>query len=1185
MSSLRRFFDAGSFERGQRYERERRVVTLDVVARGKGVLSLTASVQGSERRPYEQDIDVTVKGDAVQLVDGGCDCPVGYNCKHVAAAVIAWARRQDTKPNDTAADRTARPPSHSSAEFAPSAPPTPVPALSAPLQALLFRLDEAAARDAGDTYPETVRKRLLYVLGLEEGTDGGRRLALRVLSVSLRKDGGFANDAKTYDWHQLSNMPAAKFIIPSDRAILSVAARTSDYATPNSFALAAEWAPWLIERMLRSGRLHWGDFRTGRPLRAGPARPGTPRWDHDSTGRQRFAIALEAPSAIALPTVPLLFLDPDSGECGPIDTGLAPNVAATLLGAPPLPPSEVAAFRAAAGRLGDRLPVLPDPPTRTETRRVAPRPRLRLRLARHGYGYDHRYGYGYGAGAYGSATATGVPVAELSFDYAATRVASNGPATPLQWMEDGVLVTADRQPKEEAKAAQRLRKADLVPNPMPLSVGGGPPVQKALFVASGDALAERSVWLELVHTGLSALRAEGWGVEIDPDFPYQVLDAPADWALEIGDGTGIDWFGLSLGVEVGGERIDLLPVLRTVIEALGRFDPAEFYPDEFYPAEFDPADAAFNNGGSDETGPPRGLDAVLEMVAPDGVLFVQVDDTRFLPLEVGRLRPLIGVLMELFGLQPDGGAGAGLRIGRTHLGDLAALEAAAGAVGIPLLGADAVRRMAQALRATGGVPAATVPEGLRATLRPYQKAGLDWLQFLAAHGFGGILADDMGLGKTVQALAHLLAEKEAGRLDRPSLLVAPTSVLGNWRAEVQRFAPGLRTLVLHGPQRKAAHGALGDHDLVVTSYALLPRDREALEAQPWHLAIFDEAQYLKNPAAQATKAAQALEARQRLCLTGTPVENNLDELWSLFALAVPPLLGDRTGFRRQFRTPIEKRGDADRQRVLARRVRPFLLRRTKEEVASELPPKTEIVETVEPHAAQRDLYETIRLAMDKRVREEVARKGLARSHITILDALLKLRQVCCDPRLVKLESARTRVAKGAASAKLERLLEMLPELLEDGRRILLFSQFTSMLDLIKPELERQGVPFVELTGETRDRDTPVRRFQAGEAPLFLISLKAGGTGLNLTAADTVIHYDPWWNPAVEAQATDRAHRIGQEKPVFVYKLVTMGTVEERMVQLQERKRQLGEAVYDEAGGAERLLTAEDVDFLLAPIDA
>ena len=1148
--SLRRFFDHGSFERGQRYEHEGRVRALEVVVRRRGTVLITAEVQGSERYPYTQEVEIALRNGAVSGVYGDCDCPIGENCKHVAAAVIAWVRREETE------ERTVEPlPISAPRVQPPTAPPvmaSPPPVFSPSLQTLLLRLNEAAERDAGDHYPETVRKRLLYVLGLEDEADGGRRVALRVLSVSLRKGGGFANDEKVYVGHQLANMPTAKFITPADHAIASAVVQGSHRLSSGAFGLKADWAPWLIERMLRTGRLYWGDFHDGAPLRSAPALLGTPRWDHDGVGRQRFTVALDTPSAVALPTVPLLYVDPGSGTCGPIETGMAPHVAATLLEAPPLAPGEVATFRASVERIGDRLPVLPEPPARTETRTVKPRPILRLRLARRTPIYGYGYGFNYGAGA-----PVDVPAAELAFEYGSARVAPGDPAVPLQWMEDGVLVTASRQPKAESKAANRLRKAGLTLNAQAMSVAGGPPLLRAFHVVPDNAPSdERSVWLELCHTLLPALRAEGWGIETDPDFPFQILDAPTNWSLEVGDGTGIDWFGLSLGVEVEGERVDLLPVLRAVIDAMGR--------------------VAFH-------GPDMELDLLLDAMAPQGVVFVRLDETRFLPLPVERLRPLIGVLMELFGLQP--GDAGGLRIGRTHLGDLSALEDAASAAGIPLLGADAVRGMARALRESGGVPAGVVPAGLRATLRPYQKTGLDWMQFLAAHGFGGILADDMGLGKTVQALAHLLSEKEAGRLDRPSLLVAPTSVLGNWRAEVQRFAPELRTLVLHGPQRKAAHGSLAEHDLVVTSYALLPRDREALEAQPWHLAIFDEAQYLKNPTAQAAKAAQALEARQRLCLTGTPVENNLDELWALFAQAVPSLLGDRTGFRRQFRTPVEKHGDAERQRVLARRVRPFLLRRTKEEVAADLPPKTEIVETVEPQEAQRDLYETIRLAMDQRVREELARKGLARSHITILDALLKLRQVCCDPRLVKLESARKKVAKGAASAKLERLLEMLPELLADGRRILLFSQFTSMLDLIKPELETRDIPFVELTGDTRDRDTPVRRFQAGEVPLFLISLKAGGTGLNLTAADTVIHYDPWWNPAVEDQATDRAHRIGQDKPVFVYKLVTMGTVEERMVQLQERKRQLGEAVYDEAGGAEGLLTAEDVDFLLAPIDA
>jgi SNF2 family DNA or RNA helicase len=359
----------------------------------------------------------------------------------------------------------------------------------------------------------------------------------------------------------------------------------------------------------------------------------------------------------------------------------------------------------------------------------------------------------------------------------------------------------------------------------------------------------------------------------------------------------------------------------------------------------------------------------------------------------------------------------------------------------------------------------------------------------------------------------------------------------------------------------------------------LPRDTARLSPIAWHLVILDEAQAIKNAVAKTTKLVCDLEARHRLCLTGTPVQNHLGELWSQFAFLMPGLLGDAKQFTRVFRAPIEKRQDEARRTLLVQRLKPFLLRRTKALVASDLPPKTEIVRPIELAGHQRDLYETVRLAMHERVRREVAQKGFARSQIVFLDALLKLRQVCCDPRLVKLAAAR----KVAGSAKLEHLMEMLPPLIEDGRRILLFSQFTSMLDLIIPALTASGIPFVELRGDTRDRATPVASFQNGEVPLFLISLKAGGTGLNLTAADTVIHYDPWWNPAVEEQATDRAHRIGQDKPVFVYKLVVQGTVEERMRELQERKKVLAAGVLDAAEGNAAALDAGDIERLFEPL--
>jgi SNF2 family DNA or RNA helicase len=437
----------------------------------------------------------------------------------------------------------------------------------------------------------------------------------------------------------------------------------------------------------------------------------------------------------------------------------------------------------------------------------------------------------------------------------------------------------------------------------------------------------------------------------------------------------------------------------------------------------------------------------------------------------------------------------------------------------------------------------------------------------------------MGLGKTVQALAHILIEKQAGRLDRPALVIAPTSVIPNWKAETARFAPQLRVHVSHGLKRKGTFDKIGDSDLVLTTYALLPRDKEALLAQEFHLVLLDEAQQIKNAQTLAAKVVSQLQARHRLCLTGTPLENHLGELWSLFHFLMPGLLGDVSAFRRSYRTPIEKYGDELRRHSLVRRIRPFLLRRTKEQVATELPAKTEIVLPVELTGRQRDLYETVRASMHERVREEIAARGLAQSQIVVLDALLKLRQVCCDPRLLKLDSAK----RLKESAKLEALMDMLREMLTQGRRVLLFSQFTSMLALIEQELHEESIRYVKLTGDTRDREKPVKAFQSGEVPLFLISLKAGGTGLNLTAADTVIHYDPWWNPAVETQATDRAHRIGQNKPVFVYKLIASGSVEEKIGALQASKAALAASVLGDGAATGAAITADDIRALFEPM--
>jgi SNF2 family DNA or RNA helicase len=486
----------------------------------------------------------------------------------------------------------------------------------------------------------------------------------------------------------------------------------------------------------------------------------------------------------------------------------------------------------------------------------------------------------------------------------------------------------------------------------------------------------------------------------------------------------------------------------------------------------------------------------------------------------------------------------------------------------------AIRAAIERFRSDSDYPEVALPAAFRATLRPYQQRGVNWMQALRAEGLSGLLADDMGLGKTAQTIAHICVEHEQGRLIDPVLVVVPTSLVPNWLAELQRFAPHLRVLVLHGIDRHERRAQQAEADVVITTYTVLARDIEQMTQTRFHLMVLDEAQAIKSPYAKATLAACQIGANQRLCLSGTPIENNLGELWSQFAFLMPGLLGGRRDFARRYRLPIERRGDDTRRIQLARRIRPFMLRRTKAEVVPELPPKHTILRRVTLAADQRELYETIRAAQHNSVREHIAAAGLAQSRIQVLDALLKLRQACCDPRLVKLEAARA----VTSSSKLDDLTEMVSEMVSEGRRILIFSQFTSMLDLIEPRLNEAKIAFTSLRGDTRDRAAPVQTFESGAVPVFLISLKAGGRGLNLTSADTVIHYDPWWNPAVEDQASDRAHRIGQTKSVFVFKLIAADTVEERILDLQARKAELASLAFDSEGDVSRL-GYDDIDYL------
>jgi non-specific serine/threonine protein kinase len=483
------------------------------------------------------------------------------------------------------------------------------------------------------------------------------------------------------------------------------------------------------------------------------------------------------------------------------------------------------------------------------------------------------------------------------------------------------------------------------------------------------------------------------------------------------------------------------------------------------------------------------------------------------------------------------------------------------------------------LKDFSGIRDVPAPKGLETDLRPYQAEGLKWLEFLREYGFHGILADDMGLGKTVQVIALLLKEKERGHLKGPSLIVVPTSLIFNWAHEIARFAPALSVVTWHGPDRHTLARQLAKADVVLTNYALVRQDVDRLEGMPFHYLVVDEAQYIKNPESQVSRAVRQLSARHRLALTGTPLENHLGELWAHFAFLMPGLLGGYPDFRRRFGGPIE-RGDAEAAEVLLARVRPFILRRTKEQVESELPERVETVLYCRLEGAQRALYERIRDACRERVARSIQAKGLGGSRVTILDALLKLRQVCCHPAL--LPDAMTDGL--TESAKMDLFLEFVTESMEEGHRLLVFSQFVTMLKLIRERLDESHVPYAYLDGRTRDREAKVKAFQEHpEIPLFLISLKAGGTGLNLTGADYVVHFDPWWNPAVERQATDRAHRIGQTRKVFSYKLIAEDTVEEKILALQERKQALSDVLLGGEPELVRNLSVEDLEKIFGGI--
>ncbi len=847
-------------------------------------------------------------------------------------------------------------------------------------------------------------------------------------------------------------------------------------------------------------------------------------WQLEKDGFQRPVLKHEQESLDYLFLDKPWYIDPVGDECGLMTIPVPLVQLKQVLALPPVALDDVAAAIELIRSINEALP-LPNPFIHREVRRGKPRGIVRFDAAEQEEPVVNPNPAGV------------LFYVHLAFDYSGFEFNAEDPFPVVVFEEGQNLIrlerdfSAEKQQQQEITQILNLRKPSVDER-----------LKFDLKTTDIEVLSHyhhEEDLTRLYQQVIPLLKSKQWQVEfLHPLYEEVVDEAQVEWYSDFKE-QGTDFFSYQLGILVEGRPVNIVPVVAALINQWQSTD--------------------------------------IQQLPDDQTVKLSLANGKALRVNLGRIKPLVNFLMQ-YGTRSLH-EGDSLTISRHQLMLIRETEQALAAAALRWHGGEAIRMQLQKLVDLSRLEQIRPPAGLKAMLRDYQQQGLNWLQLLRECCLGGVLADDMGLGKTVQTLAHMQLEKEQGRLQKASLIVAPTSLVVNWFEEAKRFTPELKVLIFHGQERH--QDEFDGYDLVISTYGLIQRDKSRFIDYPFYYLILDEAQSIKNARAKTTQIIQQVKATHRLCLSGTPLENHLGELWSLFHFLMPGLLGDAKQFRRFFKTPIEKDGDDTRRELLAARVRPFMLRRNKNQVASELPPKTEMVRLIELAGNQRDLYETIRISMEKKVREAIARQGMGKSHIVLLDALLKLRQVCCDPRLLSIPGAA--IAHGF-SAKLDALLDLLDNLVEEDRRILVFSQFTSMLKLIEEQLERRRYTYLKLTGQTQNRQDLVNQFQQGKASIFLISLKAGGTGLNLTRADTVIHYDPWWNPAAEEQATDRSHRIGQENPVFVYKLITRGTVEEAILAMQSRKRALFEGILADNSHHLDLLTDRDLEVLFTPLD-
>jgi superfamily II DNA or RNA helicase len=1124
-NQLEKYFGKKTISRGIGYYKQgkvEKIKTISPAEDGHDKITIIGYVAGRYDKPYETKLtlspDASFTGVEIQSY---CSCPVGSYCKH-GIALLFFFLDSGTQANEASISIGEEDADTSDGE---------VDEWLSAIQA-----DEAEINSRGTallTPPKPDQNfHLIYLLeyrnkkyrGSEEG------LTVKYLRSRALKKGGYGQIYAIESYHILNPYHRYDHCYSNELDTEIVTALESfdakGYALNKHYYLNSDIGEMILEKILKTGRCLW-ETQQSEPLTQGSAREIQLYWQQENN--------FYHPKFKVLPPINLLFslqdlyyyLDQEQNQLGQArHPSLDFDKINYFLAAPRI---EVAKAKQISEKIAQTLPDFDFPlPVALNLQQIEIDTPPVIHLKLHAIPRPIEL--------LKENTLSILHLVSLSFQYNEInyqpKIATDLTTSHTTRIEDNTRYRVIRHLGAEQHALEQLQNTKFETlNIPPLGVGD--------FTAMAWTLEESvEIWDDFQSNIVPELEAAGWKIEIDDSFMLAV-ETVDDWYADLEETEGGDWFEMHLGFELNGKPINLLPML---VGLLANYADKE---------------------------------ALHQSLESKEYQLLPLDNAQWIKIPTKRILLIIDTIIELYDtdtLNKEGNLSLPKYAG-LHFNDL---------LNDPSLrwkGADELKKLNKKLRNFSGIESVELPTGLNATLRDYQKQGLDWLQFLRSYQFNGVLADDMGLGKTVQTLANLQIEKESGRADLPSIVIAPTSLMSNWKNEAARFTPDLSVLILQGPERKQYFAEITSYDLILTTYPLMIRDKALYKEHEFHYLILDEAQAIKNAKAKTTQLIYGLKARHRLCVTGTPMENHLGEIWSMYHFLMAGYLGTQQKFNRLFRNPIEKHADDTRGQVLRARIEPFLLRRTKDVVADELPEKTEMIRTVTLNGKQRDLYETVRVAMDKKVRDEIKKKGLARSHIMILDALLKLRQVCCDPQLVKLSKARN----VKESAKLELLLTMVPEMVEEGRKILIFSQFTTMLSIIETHLQKLTIKTTKLTGQTRKRAEAIDEFQEGDAKVFLISLKAGGVGLNLTAADVVIHYDPWWNPAVERQATDRAHRIGQDKPVFVYKLITEETVEEKILAMQKKKQALADALYAKKGKVDTSFSQNDLMDLLKPL--